>query len=291
MSQKSSIGHVLSLSTSLLRDKQISSARLDTEMLLAHVLDVERSWLHAHRDDELDDKTIKKFESLIKRRLKREPIAYIIGKKEFYGRDFMVTPDVLIPRPETEGLVELALEIRFVSEKVSKLKQSGAKPFKVLDVGCGSGCVGITLKLERPEWNVTLSDISPKALEIASENAVNLGANVTIVQSNLLSSSKIYSPKSKNFYDLIAANLPYVDKSWPTSPETKHEPAKALYAENGGLELIFELIQQSPQTLKPDGYLLLEADPEQHATIVNHAQKFGFYLVHTNGYALALKLA
>ena len=250
-----------------LQQSHIFTARLDAELLLKHVLGKSREWLVAHGDEEIEKSKVEKFERLIERRLNREPVAYIIGKKEFYGREFTVTPAVLIPRPETESLIDLALESEI----------SGT----LLDVGCGSGCIGITLKLEKPEWDITLSDISSEALKIADQNATKLGVDVTTIQSDLLSSSLL----SSSSFDAIVANLPYVDRTWQVSPELAHEPAAALYAEEGGLRLIYKLIKQSTGMTT---HLLLEADPEQHQNIINFAQKHGFYHKETRGYALSL---
>ncbi len=274
----------LDKTTQYLRNADIHSARLDAEILLAHVLGVERTWLVAHGDEELESEQAKAFELLVKRRLAREPVAYLVGHKEFYGRDFIVTPDVLIPRPETEDLVDLTLE------SLHALQKNGVS-LRIIDVGTGSGCVGITLKLEQPELSVTLSDISPAALDIARQNAEKHNAKVEFVHSDLLSSyAKIQNPKSKIYFDLITANLPYVDYAWQRSPETDHEPALALFAAHGGLELINKLIEQSTKVLTPNGYLLLEADPEQHASIIGFAENLGFSHAITQDYAVALRL-
>lgn len=268
----------LSSAATLFDTVHIPTARLDAELLLAHVLGVERTWLVANGEEDLEVRQAKEFERLVARRLEREPIAYLVGHKEFYGREFTVTPDVLIPRPETEDLVELALEC---------LQNT---TLRCIDVGTGSGCVGITLKLERPAIDVTLSDISLTALDVSRQNAEKLGATVEFVQSDLLAAfTKIQHPKSKIFFDLIVANLPYVDESWEVSPETAFEPHQALFAENGGLRLINHLIGQAGVILKPGGFLLLEADPEQHASIINFAHNLGFSHVKTQDYALALK--
>lgn len=265
----------------------VTSARLDAEILLCFVLNVKRSWLHAHNKDVITPKQVRQFRTLVRRRLNREPVAYIIGTKEFYGREFSVTPDVLIPRPETEELVGLAL----VELEGRKMKEGGeanqvAESYRVLDVGCGSGCIGITLKLEQPELDVTLCDISEKALKTARENTKRLGADVTFVESDLLSSF-ILHPSS---FSVIIANLPYVDRSWETSPETVFEPEIALYANREGLELIDKLIRQAPKLLARGGYLLLEADPEQHARITETAHQHGFQRREVKGYALSFEL-
>jgi len=159
----------------------ISTPRLDAEVLLAHALQVDRSWLHAHSDDSLTVNNQQELKKLVARRREREPIAYITGEKEFYGREFSVTPDVLIPRPETEGLIELAkatdaplasIPLRFPQQRGDTKQQlepsgvetkDGAKETKlrILDVGCGSGCIGITLKLENPNFDVNAGRHQP----------------------------------------------------------------------------------------------------------------------------------
>lgn len=152
-----------------------------------------------------------------------------------------------------------------------------------MDVGCGSGCVGITLKLKHPGLDVTLSDISTKALGVAQQNAAALRADVHFAKSDLLSHFLTSSPAH---FNIIVANLPYVDKAWETSPELNYEPTSALYAESNGLELIFKLIKQAPKALKTGGYLILEADPVQHGSIVKHSGKFGLKHLRTHRYGL-----
>lgn len=230
--------------------------RLDAELILAHSFGKERTFLHAHPDYELGPAQIAQAGQYLQRRAQDEPLAYIIGSKDFYGRQFDVTPDVLIPRPETEALIEAAKRL---------------KPAKILDVGTGSGCIAITLAKELPEAQITGVDISPRALEIAQKNAQKHHAKVVFRQSDLL---KGLSEAEK--YDLVVANLPYVDRNWPwLGSELAFEPETALYAEDGGLELIKELIRQAPAHLEPRGYLLLEADRSQHAKITAFARETG----------------
>lgn len=246
----------------------ITSALLDAEIILAHTMRKSRTWLHAHHDDPLDPREYDIADARLALRLDRTPIAYIIGHKEFYSRLFKVTPSVLVPRPESEAIIELLK--KYISKNITTL----------VDIGTGSGCLGITAKLEFPWLNVTLSDIDHRALVVARANAESLGAGMQSVRSDLLRSVP-------STFDIIIANLPYVDKSWETSPETRYEPAGALFADNGGLALIETLLTQVPTHLAPHGLVLLEADPEQHSAIIASAASVGLSHKETIGYALA----
>ena len=226
----------LKVATKSLKNIGISSARLDAELILANTLRKNRTYLHAHLDEEIDPRRLDIANARLDLRLDRVPIAYILGYKEFYGRKFAVSPSVLIPRPESEDLISLFLELT-ASEITEKT---------LIDVGTGSGCLGITTKLERNNLSVILSDVSKPALKIAEKNADTLKADVTIQQQSLLNGQ--IRP-----VDYIFANLPYVDKSWDVSPELKYEPELALFAEDEGLKLILELISQAPRYLTSDG--------------------------------------
>ena len=247
----------------------IASALLDAEIILAHTLRKSRTWLHAHSEDLLDPRVKDIANARAQLRLDRTPIAYIIGHKEFYGRLFKVTPSVLIPRPESEEIITLLKK---------HLPQDAAS---LLDIGTGSGCLGITAKLELPELTVTLADISRHALKVAETNAEALGAVVTTIKSDLLAG--IPAP-----YDVVLANLPYVDEAWERSPETRHEPELALFADDGGLKLIYRLLEQLPAALTPSGIALVEADPEQHAAIIATAKKYSLSHIATSGYIVVL---
>ena len=247
----------------------IASALLDAEIILAHTLRKSRTWLHAHSEDLLDPRVKDIANARAQLRLDRTPIAYIIGHKEFYGRLFKVTPSVLIPRPESEEIITLLKK---------HLPQDAAS---LLDIGTGSGCLGITAKLELPELTVTLADISRHALKVAEANAEALGAVVTIIKSDLLAG--IPAP-----YDVVLANLPYVDEAWERSPETRHEPELALFADDGGLKLIYRLLEQLPAALTPSGIAHVEADPEQHAALIATAKKYSLSHIATSGYIVVL---
>jgi len=252
----------------------VPSARLDAELLLAHTLRQPRTWLHGHGDEPLTDRMVEIANARLDLRLDRVPVAYIIGHKEFYGRRFKVTTATLIPRPESESLIELLNTT--VPKNESLLKE---RALRLVDVGTGSGILGITAKLEHPDLDVTITDISRHALKVAGENAVALHAEVTSLQSNLLAEYPFVA-------DIILANLPYVNPEWERSPETDHEPALALFAEKNGLALIFELLLQTKTKLALGGKLILEADPEQHADITKEAIKNGLVLTETNEYGI-----
>lgn len=256
-------------SAELLAGKLISSARLDAEIILAHTLRKSRTWLHAHDDEVLTDRELEIAEARLSLRVDRTPIAYIIGHKEFYTRLFKVTPSVLIPRPESETIITL-------------LKHYGPSSGRLVDVGTGSGCLGVTAKLELPELDVTLVDISRHALTVAEENASRLRANVAIQQSNLLD-------ETYGTFDAIIANLPYVDRAWERSAETNYEPAEALFADENGLALIYKLLNQTRKSLAQNGMVYLEADPRQHAKIITRAAEVSLSHIATDGFCLAFR--
>ncbi len=266
------ISEWLKTATKSLKNIGISSARLDAELILANTLRKNRTYLHAHLDEEIDPRRFDIANARLDLRLDRVPIAYILGYKEFYGRKFTVSPSVLIPRPESEDLISLFLELTAgeIAEKV------------LIDVGTGSGCLGITAKLERSNLSVILSDISKPALNIAEKNANALNADVHIQQQSLLNGQ--LRP-----VDYIFANLPYVDKNWDVSPELQYEPDIALFAEDEGLKLILQLISQVPRCLTSEGLLFIEADPQQHNRIIDEATKNGFVKERVLNYILVLR--
>lgn len=215
------------------------------------------------------------------------PQAYRDGKVDFYGREFLATPDVLIPRPETEQAIDLAKSLAGLSilpgVKASE-RRLPDKP-RILDVGTGSGCIAVTLKLEIPKAEVVAVDVSDAALSVAQKNAERFGAEVKFLRSDLLE-------KVEGEFDVVVANLPYVDRSWewlkePESAGLKYEPELALYAGDGGCALIFELLKQARGRTE---YLIIEADPCQHTRIVERAKEAGFNLIKTSGFQLLFGL-
>lgn len=272
------INEWLQHATAELKGVGIDSARLDAEIILCHTIKQPRTFLHAHSDDVIELRTLEIANARLNLRLERVPLAYIIGHKEFYGRRFKVTTATLIPRPESETMIEILGEI--LPTNLPLLP----KNLRLVDVGTGSGILGITAKLEFPELDVTLLDISTHALNVAEKNAHSLGAKVQCLKSDLLVSYPFVP-------DIILANLPYVDINWDVSPETSSEPPEALYAAKNGLALIEKLIIQAKTRLAPRGDLLLEADERLHSAIIQYAKENGFNLSLTRGLILYLQKA
>lgn len=236
-------------------------ARLDARVLAAHVLEVDAAWLIAHDTDTPSDEQIAAFDRLLSRRLKGEPIAYLTGTREFYGRPFLVTPDVLIPRPDTELLVELALA-----------RMPPGQPVDVLDLGTGSGCIAITLALERPLARVTAVDRSLNALAIARRNADILDAHVEFLTSDW------FSALSGRRFDLIVSNPPYIAAGDPhlARGDVRHEPLSALASGHFGLDDLRSLTMQARAHLRSRGTLLLEHGYDQADAVLALLKENGF---------------
>ena len=270
ISSPTSVDTWLAAAAAQLRAAGIASGRLDSELLLNHVLQRPRHWLHAHGDSTLLHEQQAQAEQLLTRRLKHKPLAYLVGHKEFYGRDFVVSPAVLVPRPETEQMIALLLQLIQPTQRT------------IADVGTGSGILAITAQLELPPCQVDAYDVSPEALAIAQRNAQQHGVtSVKFIQSDLLAAAQ-------QRYDVILANLPYVSPTWQRDDrETAHEPTLALFAEGDGLALISTLLAQTERWLAPGGLLILEADPCQHSRIIACAATHQLTHMRSEGYALA----
>jgi len=245
----------------------IPSAHLDAEIILAHVFEKDRTYLHAHPEQIISSDNCNIANKLLKKRSQRIPLAYLFGYKEFYGRKFHVNKHTLIPRPESEDIINLLKDYKIPGK------------IKLADVGTGSGCIGIAAKLENPELDITLIDISQEALEIAKKNASSLAVKVSFICSDLLTN---YLDRP----DIIIANLPYVDKTWDRSPETDYEPSLALFADDNGLQLIKALLIQASDKLERGGIIILEADVAQHKDIIEFAKLKHFSMTKTQGYAI-----
>jgi release factor glutamine methyltransferase len=217
-------------------------------MLLAHVLQTQRIQLYARGQEVPDDAQRSGFRELVRRAGAGEPVAYLVGSKEFYSRRFEVTPDVLIPRPESELLVDLAVE---------ELKARGGAG-QVWDVGTGSGCVAVAIAANAPGASVLATDISPEALEVARRNveANNLAGRVICGLADLATLPGEWTGEPT--FDVLVSNPPYIAIDEPIGPTVEHEPDLALYGGAAGLDLLGPLIAQAPGVLKPGGLLGIE---------------------------------
>lgn len=224
----------------------------EARTLLGHVLDRPAAWLLTHDDHVLDEDALLAFASLAARRTGGEPVAYLVGHREFFGRDFEVSPDVLIPRPETELLVELV-----VAGPGAGVPASG--PLRVLDLGSGSGCIAVTLALECRQAEVVAVDASPAALAVARRNAERLGARLQLLQSDW------FSALAGERFDVVVANPPYIaagDRHLAEG-DLRFEPASALASGSDGLEAIRRIVAAAPAHLRPGGRLWLEHGYDQ----------------------------
>jgi release factor glutamine methyltransferase len=248
--------------------------RLDAQMLLLHALQKstnDRAWLVAHDLDVLTTEQHQHFESLVLRRMQGEPVAYLLGCKEFFGLNLAVTRDVLVPRPDTECLVEWALEC--IPLTLAHLSEGGAaKTCAVLDLGTGSGAIGLAIKSERPESDVTLLDASQAALAVTLGNAASLGLAVRGLQSDWFS----HLTAGQDRFDVIVSNPPYIAEGDAHMAALGHEPAMALTSGADGLEAIRRIVQDAPQYLKANGWLLLEHGYDQADAVRGLLTAHGF---------------
>lgn len=232
---------------------QSGLAPLDAQVLLAHVVRRARSWLVAHRDDALRNEEAIAFFALARRRRNGEPVAYLVGRREFWGLSLQVNPAVLVPRPETETLVQLALEWL-----------PADRPVRVLDLGTGSGAIALAIARERPHAQVIAVDSSPGALAVARANAGALGLrNVTLLESDWFASV------DDEPFDLVASNPPYVAANDPhlATDDVRFEPLAALVAGADGLDALRAIVLASLPRLVPGGALLLEHGYDQAAAV------------------------
>ena len=269
---------------------------LDAELIALAVFapyEVDRSWLVAHGDLEIPVNEMEEADKMVKRRFQDEPLAYILGKRDFFGREFGVNADVLIPRVDTEALIYLVQSLDL------------PKRPRFLEIGTGSGCIAITLALEYPQAYVLATDISKKALEVAEMNDVVYEGRIDLLESNLLEN---LDPETDGNFDVLIANLPYVDPNWDWLDQgsLSYEPRGALYAEDGGLALYHKLLKQLQEKIATHNlmhhaeqdstrlchgepwvkYLIFEADPCQHDDLISLAEAYGWALDMVEGFGL-----
>lgn len=253
----------LTAATTQLTNASIATARLDCLVLLEDVTGHDRSWLLAYPNHDLQIEQLEKLNTKIVQRAQHKPLAYLRGKAEFYGRTFQVNEHTLVPRPETEAIIDLLKSLDLPSNPT------------VLDIGTGTGCIAITAALELPSARITATDIDSECLRVAQMNTKNLDAVVQFKQSDLLSNVP-------SLFDVILANLPYVPTGYAVNEAAKHEPSLALYSGEDGLDLYRQLFAQLHG--KMPLFLITESLPEQHSALAELARSSGLQLNKTNGF-------
>ena len=260
----STVSEVLDWATEQLRESD--DARLDSQVLLAYALNVSRTWLFTWPDKALDGATLTAFSALIDERKSGTPIAYITGYRDFWSLRLKVTPDTLIPRADTELLVETALTLKNVE-----------KPCDVIDLGTGTGAIALSLANECPSWHITATDINPKTLAVAKENAQNLELTVSFKES-------AWFDAISDRFDLIISNPPYIESDDPhlQQGDLRFEPAGALASGKDGLDDIRLLVQHALKHQKKDGYLLLEHGYQQAEAVRSLMAEAGYIDIETH---------
>ena len=244
------IADVLREAAQILQNAGVPEARREAGSLLSFVIEKDRTFLISHADDDLNESEVDQFRGAVERRAVGEPLQYITGVQDFFGREFRVTPDVLIPRPETELLVETALEV------------NKAPAISICDVGTGSGCIALTLLCERDDARAVAVDKSPAALDVAKFNAQKLA----VADRTEFVVSDCFDSLDEREFDLIVSNPPYVAAGVLEGLQREvrdHEPLIALSPGPDGLSIIRRLVKESPKFLKPNGHLLMEIGFDQ----------------------------
>ena len=264
------VNEVLTGGTQYLEARGIEGARHSMQSLMVHVLGCDRTWLYLHFDDPLPEAKLAPLRELLRQRGQGVPLQHLLGSTEFYRREFRTDARALIPRPETEELVELAL---------SRVERKDG--MRVLDMGCGSGVIGITLALELAEQHptVVLADISDAALALTLENANRLGARVQTYRSDLFSAwtdaaESAITPPSP--FNLVLANLPYVPDGEQVAAEVAHDPATALYGGPDGLDVVRAFLKESLPHLAGRALVALEVGHDQGERVRALMQQLGF---------------
>jgi release factor glutamine methyltransferase len=254
----------------VLRDRAVDilGSRLEAELLLVHAFGHSRAWLFAHLDDQTQDgSNATHFDELVAQRRSGQPVAYLLGQREFYGRDYIVNNQVLIPRPETELLVDLALALPLADD------------CSMVDIGTGSGCIALSLAAERPDWQVTATELSAVALAVADSNRKQLALErVALLQGDL------FEPLSGQQFDLVVSNPPYIAAGDPhlEQGDLRFEPSEALSSGNDGLDIIGKLIRKGRRHINPNGWLLIEHGYDQGATVATMMGRAGYTEVATH---------
>jgi release factor glutamine methyltransferase len=248
---------ILGSAIARLTAQHVPSPRMNAELLLMFTLDCDRAYLYAHPERELTSDEQTRYDAALSERARGVPAQYITGHQEFWGMDLIVTPAVLIPRPETEHVIEIVLELAGVERAGGRGRPPHTIPLRIADVGTGSGCIALALAKELPQAEIHATDISPAALEIARANAARhqLESRIQFREADLLAGFE------NNSFDFIVSNPPYVGESEEDQVQLevrKFEPRSAVFAGPTGLEVIARLIPQAHDALRPGGRLIME---------------------------------
>jgi release factor glutamine methyltransferase len=260
------VQRILEWTATFLKQKGVESPRLEAELLLAHARKCPRIRLYTDFTELLTDGERAIMRELVQRRAKREPLAYIVGTREFYGRSFEVGAGVLVPRPETETLVDVCLE---------RIPKEADR--EILEVGFGSGCICITIARQRPLCSVVATDISAAAMEIASKNVEKHGVSkdVSLLSGDVLDPVKDHGRR----FDGLVSNPPYIRDGERAGLEPEvalHEPEDALFSGADGLNVVRKIVQQAPAVLKPGAFIAMELDPSQCEQVAAMLKTSGF---------------
>jgi len=274
------IGTWLKTAAATLSSAGIPSSRLDSLILTEFSLGIDRAKLLSEPAQEISSEDEAKLNNLLNRRAAHEPIAYIRGYTEFYGRNFVITPAVLEPRPETETMIELLLKL--VGSDDSGLQRD--KDLLILDVGTGSGALGITAQLELPEAQVDLIEIDEQAIQVAKTNVDKFTSGINIVKSDLLEGCP-------SDYVILLCNLPYVPDDYQINHAAGHEPRLAIFGGPDGLDLYRKLFRQIASRTNQPLYILTESLPPQHDALTSIATEYGYKLQETDSFVQVFKLS
>jgi release factor glutamine methyltransferase len=275
------IGQALASAEQSLKQAGIGSHRLDALVLLEQASGLAREHLLAHPEEILGGKRLTVYRHLIRQRAQRVPVAQLTGRREFYGLEFEISPDVLTPRVETEKMVDLAVQFT-------------PRHGRLLDMGTGSGALAVAIAQHRPDLEVWASDVSKPALAVARRNATKHKLDIKFIQSDLWTAFKPPSLRGAqrrgNLFKAIVTNLPYLRRDAELAPEVTKEPAVALFGGEDGLDIYRRFLRDLPQFLEPGGYILTECDPWQQPDLIKAASKVGLRVFDQGYFILGFKL-
>lgn len=264
------INEWLNATQDILSQAGVGTARLDSLVLLSDIIDKDKSWILAHPEYVLQRSEIGILSTKVAQRAKHTPIAYIRGKTEFYGREFAVNENVLVPRPESEAILDLLKKVI-----------SGHKTTTIIDIGTGSGALAISAKLEFPAANVIASDIDSSCIDLAKKNANKLCAEIEFVIGDLL--QPFQNPEFSIQDTIFICNLPYVPAAYPINEAAMHEPKLALFSGTDGLDHYVRLFAQLSELHQSAQYIITESLPMQHNQLADIASRSGYKLTDSDG--------